>query len=190
MREIRFHGRGGQGAVSAADVLAAAALFDGQYGVSFPMYGTERRGAPVVAFVRIDGEPVRQNTQVYTPDCLIVLDSRQAAWPQTYEGVRNGAALVVNLTTRFAAPPHEHIRVAGVVDATRIALDEIGLPAVGTAMLGAFAAATGIVGLEALVGALAKTFSGDLLAKNIRSVERGFREVNICHWPDRAGEEI
>ncbi len=168
--------------MSAADLLAVAAVMDGQYGSSFPMYGAERRGAPVVAFVCIDEVPVRQKTQIYTPNCLIVLDPRQQTWPQTYAGLVPGGTLILNSTAELEDPPHKNVSRAGVVDATRIALEEIGIPAFSTCMLGATAAVTGWVKLESIRAALEQTFSGDLLQKNIRSVERGYREVKLYSW--------
>jgi len=182
MREIRLHGRGGQGAVVAADVLATGAVMSGKYGTNFPMYGTERRGAPVVSFVRIDEHPVRQKTQIYAPDCLIVLDPRQKDWPQVYQGVKPGGILVLNFGKGLEERPHPHISIAGVVDATKIALEEVGIPAFNTCLLGAFAATTGWIGLDSILSALEKSFSGELLKKNIRSAERGYREVKIISW--------
>jgi 2-oxoacid:acceptor oxidoreductase gamma subunit (pyruvate/2-ketoisovalerate family) len=182
MREIRLHGRGGQGAVTAGDMIVTAAVIGGTYGTSLPMYGDARRGAPVVAFVGLDERPVRQKTQVYTPDCLIVLDPRQRDWPQTYEGVKSGGILVLNLGKDLERQPHPHISRVGAVDATAIALEEIGIPAFSTCMLGAFAATTGWLELDSVLLALEKTFSGELLKKNIRSAERGYQEVKIVSW--------
>ncbi|MFH1652083.1 MAG: 2-oxoacid:acceptor oxidoreductase family protein [Chloroflexota bacterium] len=182
MKEIRLHGRGGQGAVSAADILAVAAVMDGKYGSSFPMYGSERRGAPVVAFVCIDEAKVRQKTQLYAPDCLIVLDPRQRTWPQTYTGLQPGGMLVLNCAVELQKPPHNNLVRAGVVDATKIALEEIGLPAFSTCMLGAMAATTGWVKLESVLASMEKSFSGEMRKKNIRSVERGYQEVKIYNW--------
>jgi len=182
MKEIRLHGRGGQGAVSAADMIAVASVIDGKYGTSFPMYGAERRGAPVVSFVCIDEQLVRQKTQIYTPSCLIVLDPRQRTSPQTYEGLKPGGVLVLNFNKVLEEQPHPNVSVAGVVDATKIALEEIGIPAFNTCMLGAFAAATGWVKLESILSALEKTFSGELLRKNIRSIQRGYHEVKMNRW--------
>jgi 2-oxoacid:acceptor oxidoreductase gamma subunit (pyruvate/2-ketoisovalerate family) len=182
MREIRLHGRGGQGAVSAADLIAVASVMDGNYGASFPMYGAERRGAPVVSFVCIDDQPVRQKTQLYHPSCLIVLDSRQRTWPQIYQGVPPGGILVLNYSREFDRQPHAHIGVASVVDATKIALEEIGIPAFNTCMLGAFVATTGWVKIESILAALEKNFSGELLKKNVKTVRRGYQEVKIKRW--------
>lgn len=182
MREIRLHGRGGQGAVTAADTIVTAAVIDGKYGTSLPMYGDARRGAPVVSFVHIDDRPVRQRTQVYTPDCLMVLDPRQKDWPQTYEGIKPGGILVLNFNKDLEERPHPNIYLAGVVDATKIALEELGIPAFNTCLLGAFAAATGWLKLDSILSALEDSFSGELLKKNIRSAERGYKEVKITSW--------
>jgi 2-oxoacid:acceptor oxidoreductase gamma subunit (pyruvate/2-ketoisovalerate family) len=184
MKEIRLHGRGGQGTVSAADLIAVASVIDGKYGTSLPMYGAERRGTPVVSFVCIDDQPVRQKTQIYTPSCLIVLDSRQRNLPQIYEGVKPGGFLVLNFNKSLEDRPHPNITVAGVVDATKIAIEEIGIPAFNTCMLGAFAAATGWVKLESILLALEKNFSGELLKKNMKTVKRGYQEVMIKRWQE------
>ena len=182
MREIRVHGRGGQGAVTAGDMIVTAAVMGGDFGSSFPLYGDARRGAPVVAFVAIDKQRIRQKTQVYTPDCLIVLDSRQKDWPETYKGVKPDGVLIVNHGKAVEERPHPNIIKAGAVDATGIALEEIGIPAFNTCMLGAFAATTGWIDFESILAALEKTFTGEILRKNIRSAERGFREVKTSEW--------
>lgn len=179
MKEIRLHGRGGQGAVTAADMIATAAVISGKYGTSLPMYGAERRGAPVVSFVRINDNPVRQKTQIYAPDCLIVLDPAQKDYRQIYDGLKPGGILVLNFRHILEKNPHPDIGRIGVVDATKIALEEIGIPAFNTCILGAFAATTGWIELDAILSALEKSFSGDLLKKNVRSAERGYKEVMI-----------
>ncbi len=166
----------------AADLIAMAAVINGLYGTSFPMYGAERRGAPVVSFVRLDEQPVRQKTQVYAPDCLIVLDPRQRDWPQVYEGVKPGGILVLNFRRPLEKRPHENIHLAGIIDATRIALEEIGIPAFNTCMLGAFAATTRWLDLDSIISALEKNFSGELLKRNIRSAQRGYEEVQLISW--------
>jgi pyruvate ferredoxin oxidoreductase gamma subunit len=182
MREIRVHGRGGQGAVTAGDMIVIAAVMGGDFGSSFPLYGDARRGAPVVAFVALDDKRIRLKTQVYTPDCLIVLDSRQKDWPETYKGLKSGGMLVVNHTDTIEEQPHPNIVKAGAVDATQIALEEIGIPAFNTCMLGAFAATTEWIEFQSILGALEKTFSGEILKKNIRSAERGYKEVKESSW--------
>jgi 2-oxoisovalerate ferredoxin oxidoreductase gamma subunit len=182
MKAIRLHGRGGQGAVTAADMIATAAVFSGNYGSSLPMYGAERRGAPVVAFVRLNYKPIRIKTQIYFPDCLIVLDPRQKDHSQIYEGIKDKSTLIINLTHVPPKPLNPKIAKAGIVDATKIALEEIGIPAFNTCILGAFAATTGWIKLDAILTALENSFSGKLLERNIKSAERGYKEVTIVNW--------
>lgn len=182
MREIRLHGRGGQGVVVASDMLVIAAVIGGKFGTSLPMFGDARRGAPIVSFVCIDDQPIRQKTRVYTPDCLIILDPRQKDWPQIYEGVKPEGTLLLNSSRNLEKQPHPQIHLAGVVNATKIALEEVGIPAFNTCMLGAFVATTGWIGLDSILLALEKSFSGELLKKNIRSAQRGYREVKIISW--------
>jgi len=182
VREIRIHGRGGQGAVTAGDMIVTAAVLGGKFGTSFPVYGDARRGAPVVTYLAIDDERIRQKTQVYSPDCLIVLDPRQKDWPQNYEGCKPGGVLVLNYGKELKELPHPNIGRTGTVDATKIALEEIGIPAFNTVILGAFAATTEWVDFDSILSALEKVFSGDLLKKNIKSAKRGYKEVNISDW--------
>src|SRR4030043_188419 len=96
MKEIRIHGRGGQGAVLAARMLASAFVAEGKSVASFPMYGFERRGAPVVAFTRVDDKPIREKTQIYTPDCLVVIDPGLMKLPTLFTGLKTGGALIIN----------------------------------------------------------------------------------------------
>lgn len=182
VREIRLHGRGGQGAVTAGDMIVTASVMAGNYGASFPVYGDARRGAPVVTYVNLGDEPVRQKTQVYYPDCLIVLDPRQREWPETYAGLKPGGILLLNYGKDPEKQFHPNLAKAGVVDATKIAMEEIGIPAFNTALLGAFAATSGWISLDAILKVVEGTFRGELLAKNIRSTERGYQEVKIFNW--------
>jgi len=182
VQEMRIHGRGGQGGVMAGEILVSALALDGKSGASFPMFGFERRGAPVAAFVRISDSPVRERCQVYAPDYLLVLDDVQVKWPQTFAGVKPRATLILNSAHPLSDPPHQNITSAGVVDATQIAMEEIGKPAVNTGILGAFAATTGWVGLEAITSALEQYFQGRILERNTRCAERGYNEVKVIAW--------
>ena len=98
MKEIRIHGRGGMGAVKAAEALVYAAVMDGKYGNSIPFFGFERQGAPVTAFVRISEEPIRPKNRVYHPDIIIVLDPTIMNAVNVFEGVKEGGILVLNTT--------------------------------------------------------------------------------------------
>jgi len=146
--EVRFHGRGGQGAVMGAQALAVAASHDGHYALAFPFFGAERRGAPVLAFTRFGPQRIRVRTQVYAPDIVVVLDESLLESVDVLAGLRPEGVVVVD-----TALPPERLALsrsvkAATVDATSIALHHTGLAAVNTAMLGAFAKATGLVSLE------------------------------------------
>lgn len=182
MQEIRIHGRGGQGCVIAGEILVSALAKEEKSGASFPMFGFERRGAPVVAFVRLDDTPIRQRSQVYFPNCLWVMDPVQIKWTQTFAGLKPNSIIILNAADALSQLPHENILTSGVIDATQIALQEIGKPAVNTSMLGAFAATTGWVSLEALISALNQYFKGNVLERNINCIKRGFKEAQIKHW--------
>ena len=182
MKEIRFHGRGGQGAVLAARILAAAFVAEGKYVASFPMYGFERRGAPVVAFTRLGDKPVREKTQIYNPDCLVVIDPGLMNLPTLFSGLKPEGILVLNSPRSLENRPNENLRLAGVVNATQIAVEEIRRDVPNTCLLGAFAATTGWVDLKSILSSLGEYFSGNLLQTNICSAERGFQEVKVSRW--------
>lgn len=179
MKEVRFHGRGGQGAVVATQILATALVGEGKHAACFPSFGFERRGAPVAAFCRLDDKPIRRRTQIYHPDCLVVIDPLLIKSPQVFNGVREGLILVVNASEPMKAKCHEHLSVIGAVDATEIGLQEIGAPITNTCMLGAFACTTGWVRLDSLLSSLEEFFGGSMLEKNVRCVERGFKEAVV-----------
>lgn len=161
MRELRIHGRGGQGAVVASKVLASALFSEGRWVQAFPAFGVERRGAPVTAFLRVSDRPILLRCEITEPDDCIVLDPTLLKAVDVTQGLRPGGSLLVN-TDRppeaFAALAARH-RVT-LVDASAIAVG-LGLgsrtqPIVNTAMLGAFAAASGTVALESVCAAIAE----------------------------------
>jgi 2-oxoacid:acceptor oxidoreductase gamma subunit (pyruvate/2-ketoisovalerate family) len=181
VKEIRIHGRGGQGGVTAARMLASAFVLEGKYVASFPMYGFERRGAPVQAFTRVDDKPIREKTQVYTPDCMVVIDPTLLKIAGLFAGLKENGILIVN-SPNFDSQVDKNIKVAGAIDATKIAVEEIGRDIPNTCLCGAFAAVTQWVSIESVIKALADYQSGDMLQRNIRSAERGYREVKIIKW--------
>ena len=156
MFEIRFHGRGGQGAVTASKILALAAFKEGKYVISFPFFGTERRGAPVTAFTRIDTDPIQLKTQIYNPDAVVVLDSYVLGSTDVTGGMSEKSYFIVN-TDRRPEDLGRNFRTA-TVDATSIALKrKLGdrtNPIINTAMIGAFARSTGIVSRESAIEAV------------------------------------
>jgi len=158
MIEIRIHGRGGQGAVVASQVLAVAAFREGKYVQAFPAFGVERRGAPVVAFARISDRPIRIRSQIYNPDHIIVLDPTLLQAVDVTAGLKEKGWIIINSDR----PPEEFdlprkFRVA-TVDANSIAVKHrLGTRTAPIAILGAFSRITGIVGLEAVLEAVRET---------------------------------
>jgi 2-oxoacid:acceptor oxidoreductase gamma subunit (pyruvate/2-ketoisovalerate family) len=182
MKEIRIHGRGGQGAVLAARMLASAFVAEGKFVASFPMYGFERRGAPVVAFTRYDDRPIREKTQIYNPDCLVVIDPGLLTLPTLFSGLKPEGILILNSHKPFKDRPNENLKVCGLINATQVAVDEIGRDIPNTCLLGAFAATTGWLDLKSILACLGDYLSGDMLQRNLRSAERGFKEVEVIRW--------
>jgi len=158
MIEIRIHGRGGQGAVVASEILAKAVFYEGRYVQSFPAFGVERRGAPVMAFTRIDEKPIRLRTQIYEPDHIMVLDPTLLEVVDVTAGLKENGWILINSVDppkAFSFP--DRYRVA-TVDANSIAfkhrLGPRNAPIVNTAILGAFSRITGIVQLESVIEAV------------------------------------
>ncbi|MBA7642301.1 NADH-dependent phenylglyoxylate dehydrogenase subunit gamma [subsurface metagenome] len=179
MNEIRVHGRGGQGVVMAVRILASALVLEGKYAASFPMFGSERRGAPVTAFLRIDEKHIREKTQIYEPNCLVVVDPNLIKTQDIFDGLKLSGTLVINATRVAKELYSPNVGVVGFVDATRIGLEEIGIPVTNTCMMGAFTRATGWVQLDSILQTLRDNFSGALLERNIKCVRRGFDETIV-----------
>jgi pyruvate ferredoxin oxidoreductase gamma subunit len=177
LRELRIHGRGGQGSVTAAELIAVAAFKSGVYSQAFPAFGVERRGAPVQAFVRFSDAKIRLRSQVYEPDYIIVQDSSLIKDVDVFAGLKEGSVAIINTekgADAFDVPAG--VRVI-TLDATRIALDVLGLPITNTSLMGAFAAATGEIQFPALAEALGERFPRALADKNIEAARRAFAAV-------------
>lgn len=174
MIEIRFHGRGGQGAVTAAEILAKAAFEDGKYCQAFPFFGAERKGAPVVAFSRIADSPIRRRYQVYNPNYVIVLDETLLEAVDVLSGLKEGGKVLINSTDQVDLG--DNIESYNI-DATEIALEILGVPIVNTVMLGAFASETGIVTLNSLVKVTKETFPGKIGEKNAKAVQMAYEQI-------------
>jgi len=176
MIEVRFHGRGGQGAVTAARLLAEAAFQEGKHCQAFPSFGAERRGAPVVAFTRINTKPIRIRTEVYEPNHVVVLDPTLLEAVNVAAGLRRGGIIVVNAKE---APGELKAGKIATVDATAIALEFLGASITNTAMLGAFAKATGAVKLESLVEVIKRYFSANLVEKNVAAIKAAYERTEV-----------
>jgi 2-oxoacid:acceptor oxidoreductase gamma subunit (pyruvate/2-ketoisovalerate family) len=179
LEEVRWHGRGGQGAVLGASMLGSAvAIYEGKYAVSFPSFGGERRGAPVQAFTRISDRVIRTRSQIYHPTTIIVLDDTLLDVVNITDGAREGATILVN--TRKSREQLKKIPDSlnlTTVDATAIAREHIGVAIVNTAMLGALAGATDIVSLDSVKKAIADTLPERVVARNIAAAEAAYQKV-------------
>jgi len=173
MIEIRIHGRGGQGAVTASELLATAAFMDGKYSQAFPRFGPERSGAPVEAYCRIDEKPINLRTFIYEPDFLIVLDEGLIKYIDITNGLKRDGIIVINSENKVNIKNFKTFNV----DATKIAMNIIGRPIVNTAMLGAFIKVTKLVKLNSLEKALTERFQGEILKKNIQAIRKAYEET-------------
>ena len=176
MKELRIHGRGGQGSVTAAELIATAAFAGGVHAQAFPAFGVERSGAPVQAFVRFSNEQIRLRSQVYEPDYIIVQDSTLIRDVNVFAGMSEGGIAIINTEKKGEYALPEGVRLI-VIDATQIALEEIGLPITNTTLMGAFAAASGEITLDALKDAIEERFPGKLAETNFAAAKRAYNMV-------------
>ena len=184
MIEYRIHGRGGQGSVAAAYLLAATAFEAGWYCQAFPAFGAERRGAPVAAFVRIDKAPIQLRSQIRTPDILIVQDATLLHDPKITAGLKPTGCMLVNSTFDSEEISRQFNCRSICIDATEMALDHIGRPIPNTALLAALLTLTGRFPLSALSAALKKRFHGELLTRNLDLVEHASSAVPEGVWAE------
>ena len=183
MFQVRIHGRGGQGVVTGAEMLSIAAFFEGRHAQAFPSFGSERTGAPVVAFCRIADREIRLREPVLDPDCLIVQDATLFKVVDVFAGIRNDGHLLVNSNKSFAELrigeavnrlPKGH---AVIVPATEFALKHVGRPVPNAALLGAFAALTQFVHIDSVKRAIEEAFPGKVGAANIAAAMEAYAFV-------------
>ena len=184
MIEIRIHGRGGQGNVVAAYLLADAAFKAGHFCQAFPTFGAERRGAPVTAFVRVSPRKILRRNQVRDPDHMIVQDQTLLLDPQLTDGLKPPRRMLVN-TTRDAAEMSDAFAAWVVtIPATQMAVEIVGRAVPNVALLSAFLTLTGMMPHQALKDALADRFHGDVLARNVALVDRAAEAVSPGLWQE------
>lgn len=174
LKEIRFHGRGGQGSVTAAEVLAKAAFKDGFVSQAFPAFGSERMGAPVRAFCRVSDKAIRNRSEIHKPDFCVVQDATLLETVNVFEGLQAGGMVVLN----SEKPGDVKIPAGAVLKAVpgnRIAMEVIGRPIANMVMLGAFAGTTGLVSLESLKAAVKERFGGKVGDLNVAAVEKAYK---------------
>jgi pyruvate ferredoxin oxidoreductase gamma subunit len=203
MFQVRFHGRGGQGVVTAAELLSVAAFLEGRHAQAFPSFGSERMGAPVVSFCRIADAPIRTREPVTEPDALIIQDPTLLHQAEVFAGFRRpgpgappgqGGYLLINTSRGFGqlglgefagAFRSENLLT---VPATKLALAHLGRPLPGAVLLGGLAALTGVIGLDAVVAAIEDRFSGKVAAGNAAAARAAFDYV-VAQREELAGAQ-
>jgi pyruvate ferredoxin oxidoreductase gamma subunit len=181
--EIRIHGRGGQGVVTAAELLSVAAFRDGREPQAFPSFGSERMGAPVTSFCRIADTPIRLREPVAAPDAVLIVDATLLRHVDVFAGLRADGYVLINSTRGLdelgLADLHSRLPAGRVrtVPATDIAREHIGRPLPNVCLLGAFAALTGAVSLDAIEHAVGERFAQRIAAANIAAARAAFEYV-------------
>jgi len=183
--EIRWHGRGGQGAKTAATLVAEVAIHEGKYSQGFPEYGPERMGAPIRGFTRISERPITIHAAIYSPDCVVVLDDTLLGAVDVAENLAPDGVMLVN-TVLKAAEVRKRVALSGaqrlyLIDATGISIAEIGRPIPNTPMIGAFIKTTGTIKVESLIDDMkhkfGAKFSQKIIDGNVNAVKRAYNEV-------------
>ena len=173
MFQVRIHGRGGQGVVTAAELLSVAAFLEGKHSQAFPMFGSERTGAPVVAFCRFDEHPIRLREPIVDPDALIVQDPTLLHQVDLFDGVDSDSFVLVNTSRSFEelgiVAFVEELRADRVltVPATELAREHVGRPLPNAALLGAFAASTHTISIDSVIAAIHERFPGKVGEANV-----------------------
>lgn len=177
MKEIRWHGRGGQGGFTASRLLGiAAGMFQNKHALAFPSFGPERRGAPVLAFTKIDDQKIHDRSEVITSDYVVVMDETLIN-PAILNGVKDDAVFVINSKNPDRYEILKNHKVVAV-DATGIALEVLGKPITNTAMYGALVAVSGLVSLESALDSIKHEMKASLIDKNIEIVNRAYQECS------------
>lgn len=190
MLQVRIHGRGGQGVVTAAEILSIAAFLEGKHAQAFPTFGSERMGAPVTAFCRIDDYPLRLREPIVAPDALIIQDATLVHRVPLFDGLADSGYVLINSTQAFEelaigelAKPLPEERCC-TIPATRLGLEHVGRPIPNAALLGGFAAITGALSIDSITKAITNKFAGAVGEKNVAAARAGFAlvmERNLAH---------
>lgn len=185
MFQVRIHGRGGQGVVTAAEMLSVAAFDEGRHAQAFPSFGSERTGAPVVAFCRIDDKEIRLREPIMAPDALIIQDPTLLHQVDCFAGLKPDGYILINTTKTFdqlglgdflRGRPAERLCT---VPATELALKHVGRPVPNVPLLGGFAAVAGIIRLESVLKAIEERFAGKIAAGNIAAAKEAYEIVKV-----------
>jgi 2-oxoacid:acceptor oxidoreductase gamma subunit (pyruvate/2-ketoisovalerate family) len=182
VEEIRLHGMGGQGVVACGELIAIAASYEGKFCRAFPMYGSARRGAPVLAFAQIGREDEATRSMIYHPEYLLVLDPPMPEAMDITNGLQDRGVIVYNTTKtpgEAKAIFKKDLRKMGVIDATGIAVEIIKRPIPNTTILGAFAKTTGLLKMESIFKAIEKRFPPNLAEPNKVAAQAGYDRVEV-----------
>jgi pyruvate ferredoxin oxidoreductase gamma subunit len=185
MFQVRIHGRGGQGVVTGAEMLSIAAFEGGRHAQAFPSFGSERTGAPVVAFCRMDDKPIRLREPIMQPDALIIQDPTLLHQVDVFSGLKKGGYILINTTRSFAELglgefvadfPPTHLLTIG---ATELAVKHVGRPVPNVPLLGAFAALSQLITLDAVLAAIAEKFDGKVAQGNAAAAREAYASVSV-----------
>jgi pyruvate ferredoxin oxidoreductase gamma subunit len=206
MFQVRIHGRGGQGVVTAAEILSMAAFLEGKHAQAFPTFGSERMGAPVTAFCRIDGHPIRLREPVVAPDALIIQDATLLHRVPLFDGLADSGYVLINMESRttgskspcaLGTQAFEELALSELarrllkercmaLPATRLGLDYIGRPIPNAALLGGFVAITRVLTIDSVTSAIKNKFPGAMGEKNVAAARAAYElvvERNLAHAP-------
>ncbi|MDR0555620.1 MAG: 2-oxoacid:acceptor oxidoreductase family protein [Holosporaceae bacterium] len=176
MFQVRIHGRGGQGVVTAAEMLSIAAFLEKKYSQAFPSFGSERTGAPVVAFCRISDREIRLREPILEPNALIVQDKTVIESSHALDGILEGGYVLVNSSIPLSScPKNVSLRC---IDATGIALEYVGRPIPNAVLLGGFAALTSVIKIDSVIDAIKTKFSGAIAEKNISAAQVAYEKIS------------
>jgi len=179
MISIRVHGRGGQGNVTLAFLIAMAAFYDGKFSQSFPVFGVERKGSPVAAFVKLDDKFIRSRQQIYEPDYIIIQDPSLVKVADVLTGAKKSTVVIINSDKVPAKVCPGYTGKVYCVPVLKIALKEIGKPIINTAMLGAFAKIFSLIKLDSAKKAikenLGEKYDQEIIDKNIKALEAAYK---------------
>ena len=179
LKEIRIHGRGGQGVVTAAELLAVAAFEDGKYAQAFPSFGSERMGAPVQSFVRIADRKVTSRSQIYEPDYLIIQDYTLIGAIDVLGGLKPDGMVLVDTEK---SPEELGLKTKAevrTIPATKIALEIIGRAVQNTTLMGAFSGITGLISVEAIIKSVKERFPGEVGEKNALAIKKAYEMMSV-----------
>lgn len=182
MKEIRIHGRGGQGNVKAAEFIAMAAFYEGMYSQAYPVFGVERKGAPVTAFIRMDDSFIRVREQVYTPDYLLIQDRNLIMHVDVFQGCTDNTRVLINTRKdpNEVCPGRKNVYC---IPAYNVAMEVIGKPIINTAMIGAFAKLSDDISLGSIKRAvrtnLGRKYGTDIVEKNLQALEKAYKMISL-----------